>query len=188
MVSARNNNVTFISLIRVCMCFFWHLSKHRMMEPAKTSKKPLPIYYYCYFFSHEYIQSSKNSFSIVPLLVCSNICSFVRFILLLIKMPIIIDLVFIAIVALWQSVKYGNSEMQSESDREKGLIPKKIRRNVASYLHILLIKSESSCFASFINWISLLHSAIGWPRLSSVRSRDVPLLHKRISNLFSLEE
>lgn len=41
------------------------------------------------------IQISRNFFSIVPLWLWSNICSFVRFVLLLDQMPIIIDLAFV---------------------------------------------------------------------------------------------
>lgn len=102
---ARYNNVTFVSLI---IFFLTLVEIHRRLELAKISKSMADLLLYdcvvffsavVFFFAHERFSVPRIPFQLYRYwLVCSNICSFVRFILLLIKMPIIIDLVSIAMV------------------------------------------------------------------------------------------
>lgn len=107
----------------------------------------------CFFFARA-LHSSENFFSIVPLLVCSNICSFVRFFRSFVDQNANYYWsrfrCALARANDVKQIKQTNGHVKyalCAGDWTKGrcnfMGEWEIRRNVASYLHILLIIDRS---------------------------------------------
>lgn len=107
----------------------------------------------CFFFARA-LHSSENFFSIVPLLVCSNICSFVRFFRSFVDQNANYYWsrfrCALARANDVKQIKQTNGHVKyalCADDWTKGrcnfMGEWEIRRNVASYLHILLIIDRS---------------------------------------------
>lgn len=125
------------------------------------------------------IQGSRNFFSIVPLWLFSNICSFVHF------------------VSVWVAFCFSLPDQNANyywfrfrgvlSGVARGRYAVKIRRNVASYLHILLIirasyvcQSPNACLLR--SWFAFE----GFEKFSTFKPHTLrgPLCSKRIFNVF----